>query len=79
MRVSFRTAQQRPDSTGLGTIAADATPGLSIADAVNVAEGRDAVFRVTLRPATNHVVSVTYTTMDGTAKPPTARSTSRGV
>ena len=55
------------DSTGLGTIAADATPGLSIADAVNVAEGRDAVFRVTLRPATNHVVSVTYTTMDGTA------------
>ena len=55
------------DSTGLGTIAADATPGLSIADAVNVAEGRDAVFRVTLRPATNHVVSVIYTTMDGTA------------
>ena len=55
------------DSMGLGTIAADATPGLSIADAVNVAEGRDAVFRVTLRPATNHVVSVTYTTMDGTA------------
>ena len=55
------------DSTGLGTIAADATPGLSIVDAVNVAEGRDAVFRVTLRPATNHVVSVTYTTMDGTA------------
>ena len=55
------------DSTGLGTIAADATPGLSIADAVNVAEGRDAVFWVTLRPATNHVVSVTYTTMDGTA------------
>ena len=55
------------DSTGLGTIAADATPGLSIADAVNVTEGRDAVFRVTLRPATNHVVSVTYTTMDGTA------------
>ena len=55
------------DSTGLGTIAADATPGLNIADAVNVAEGRDAVFRVTLRPATNHVVSVTYTTMDGTA------------
>ena len=55
------------DSTGLGTIAADATPGLSIADAVNVAEGRDAVFRVTLRPATNHVVSVSYTTMDGTA------------
>ena len=55
------------DSTGLGTIAADATPELSIADAVNVAEGRDAVFRVTLRPATNHVVSVTYTTMDGTA------------
>ena len=55
------------DSTGLGTIAADATPGLSVADAVNVAEGRDAVFRVTLRPATNHVVSVTYTTMDGTA------------
>ena len=55
------------DSTGLGTIAADATPGLSIADAVNVAEGRDAVFTVTLRPATNHVVSVTYTTMDGTA------------
>ena len=55
------------DSTGLGTIAADATPALSIADALNVAEGRDAVFRVTLRPATNHVVSVTYTTMDGTA------------
>ena len=55
------------DSTGLGTIAADATPGLSIADAEPVAEGRDAVFRVTLRPATNHVVSVTYTTMDGTA------------
>ena len=55
------------DSTGLGTIAADAIPGLSIADAVNVTEGRDAVFRVTLRPATNHVVSVTYTTMDGTA------------
>ena len=55
------------DSTGLGTIAADATPALSIADAVNVAEGRDAVFRVTLRPASNHVVSVAYATMDGTA------------
>ena len=55
------------DSTGLGTITADPMPGLSIGDAVNVAEGRDAVFRVTLRPATNHVVSVTYTTMDGTA------------
>ena len=55
------------DSTGLGTIAADATPALSIADALNVAEGRDAVFRVTLRPAANHVVSVTYATMDGTA------------
>ena len=55
------------DSTGLGTIAADATPALSIADAVNVAEGRDAVFRVTLRPAANHVVSVAYATMDGTA------------
>ena len=55
------------DSTGLGTITADATPVLSIADAAPVAEGRDAVFRVTLRPAANHVVSVAYATMDGTA------------
>ena len=55
------------NSTGLGTIAADATPALTIADALNVAEGRDAVFRVTLRPASNHVVSVAYATMDGTA------------
>ena len=55
------------DSTGLGTIAADATPGLSIADAVNVAEGRDAVFPVTLSPASSQVVTVAYTTQDGTA------------
>ena len=55
------------DSTGLGTITADPMPGLSIGDAEPVAEGGAAVFTVTLRPATNHVVSVTYTTMDGTA------------
>ncbi len=55
------------DATGLGTIEADPFPGLRIADAAPVAEGREAVFRVTLNPASNHVVAVTYATMDGTA------------
>ena len=51
----------------MGTIEADPFPGLRIADAAPVAEGREAVFRVTLNPASNHVVAVTYATMDGTA------------
>ena len=55
------------DSTGLGTITADPMPGLSIGDAAPVAEGGAAVFTVTLVPASNHVVTVTYSTVDGTA------------
>ena len=55
------------DSTGLGTITADPMPGLSIGDAEPVAEGGAAVFTVTLVPASNHVVTVTYSTVDGTA------------
>ena len=55
------------DSTGLGTITADPMPGLSIGDAEPVAEGGAAVFTVTLVPASNHVVTVTYSTIDGTA------------
>ena len=55
------------DSTGLGTITADPLPGLSIGNAEPVAEGGAAVFTVTLVPASNHVVTVTYSTVDGTA------------
>ena len=54
-------------ATGVGTIAANAMPGLSIADAATVAEGGDAAFPVTLNPASGQVVTVTYATQDGTA------------
>ena len=55
------------NSTGVGTIAADAMPALSITDAVPVAEGGEAVFTVTLTPPNEQVVTVDYTTTDGTA------------
>ena len=53
--------------TGVGTITDEGLPGLSIADAPTVAEGGEAVFPVTLNPASNHVVTVAYATQDGTA------------
>ena len=55
------------DATGVGTIADEGLPGLSIADAPTVAEGGDAVFPVTLSPASSQVVTVAYRTQDGTA------------
>ena len=55
------------DATGVGTIADEGLPGLSIADAPTVAEGGDAVFPVSLSPASSQVVTVAYTTQDGTA------------
>ena len=42
-------------------------PGLTINDAAPVAEGNDAVFTVTLHPQSSQVVTVEYTTEDGTA------------
>ena len=55
------------DARGVGTIAADPMPGLTIDDAAPVAEGNDAVFTVTLHPQSSQVVTVEYTTEDGTA------------
>ena len=55
------------NSTGVGTIAADAMPALSITDAVPVAEGGEATFMVSLSPASSQVVTVAYATQDGTA------------
>ena len=42
-------------------------PGLSITDTAPVAEGGTAEFVVTLSPASNQAVSVSYSTVDGTA------------
>ena len=67
VELSNPTGTTLADSSGLGTIEADSTPALSIADAAPVAEGREAVFTVTLRPASNHVVGINYATQDGTA------------
>ena len=53
--------------TGVGTITDEGLPGLSIADAPTVAEGGEAVFPVTLNPASSQVVTVAYATQDGTA------------
>ena len=55
------------DARGVGTIAADPMPGLTIDDAAPVAEGNEAVFPVTLNPASSQVVTVAYATQDGTA------------
>ena len=55
------------NSTGVGTIAADAMPALSITDAVPVAEGGEATFMVSLSPASSELVTVAYATQDGTA------------
>ena len=59
------------DDTGAGTILDDdlveGLPPLSIADAPPVSEGGTAGFVVTLSPASEQVVSVSYHTLDGTA------------
>ena len=55
------------NASGVGTIAADAMPGLSITDAAPVAEGGEATFTVSLSPASSELVTVAYATQDGTA------------
>ena len=59
------------DATGTGTITDDdlveGLPALTVGDAVPVAEGVAATFVVTLSPASERTVSVSYRTVDGTA------------
>lgn len=59
------------DDTGSGTIEDDdfmeGLPALSIADAAPVSEGGAAVFVVTLSPASERAVRVSYRSVDGTA------------
>ncbi len=58
------------DDSGTGTINDDdVTPSLSIADA-RVSEGSDAVFRVSLFPASDETVTVEFTTVNGSATAP---------
>ena len=61
------------DDTGAGTIRdiaglGDSLPALSITDAAPAAEGGTAKFLVTLSAATEHVVTASYATADGTAR-----------
>ena len=69
--LSDPTAATLEDETGVGTIVDDdlveGLPALSIADAAPVSEGGMASFVVTLSPASEREVRVSYRTLDGTA------------
>ena len=69
--LSDPTAATLEDETGVGTIVDDdlveGLPALAIADAAPVSEGGTASFVVTLSPASEREVRVSYRTLDGTA------------
>ena len=71
VRLSDPTAATLEDETGVGTIVDDdlveGLPALAIADAAPVSEGGTASFVVTLSPASEREVRVSYRTLDGTA------------
>ena len=69
--LSDATGAGLEDDTGAGTIVDDdlveGLPALAIGDAPPVSEGGEAAFVVTLSPASEQVVRVSYRTLDGTA------------
>ena len=71
VRLSDAAGAAVEDDSGTGTILdddlVDGLPTLEIADATPVSEGGTAAFAVTLNPASEQVVSVSYRTRDDTA------------